>query len=138
MKTFRLVRLQIIYHTREKINFVDGLVINKEEGKGRWIVEIYTQIKYEEIFLGLPEEFLVYATISHKGHDPVPLFSSIHSITKMGDCISILLDSKMVSEWYHDTTGTVLDTLLQQGLTGADLLTTFKKKMHELKLEKQI
>jgi len=45
MKTFKLVSLQFIEDQDAKdIDFIDGLIINKEDEKRTWLIELFTDL----------------------------------------------------------------------------------------------
>ncbi len=68
MKTFKLVGLSVIDEEmrRQDIPFIDGLIINKEDGQNRWLVEAYLDDDYEPMFASLKEqpEFQLQVTIT--------------------------------------------------------------------------
>lgn len=53
MKTFKLISLDIIEEknediTQRRIKLLDGLIINREDDHGRWIIEAYVDQSYQD------------------------------------------------------------------------------------------
>lgn len=83
MKTFKLVGVQVIddHLHRQQIPLIDGLIINKEDGRNRWLVETYIDKQYEPLFAKLQrsqDEVRLEVTISHTGNDPAYMLATIH------------------------------------------------------------
>ncbi|MDF0727018.1 YwpF-like family protein [Cytobacillus sp. S13-E01] len=137
MKTFKLVSLAIVHDqqsskVREEITLLDGLIINKEDGENRWLMEAFIDKKYLELFETLQkndEEVHLHVTISKKSNDPASIFGKVKSITKMDEHLSILFDGTIKNK--IDLAEIVLNDLVDQGLQGEQLLTQFKLKLHE-------
>ena len=137
MKTFKLVSLAIVHDqqtskVREEITLLDGLIINKEDGENRWLMEVYIDKKYLELFDSIHkknEEIHLHATISKKSNDPASLFAKVKSINIMEEHISILLDGTIANK--IDLAEIVLNDLVVQGLQGEQLLKQFKVKLTE-------
>ncbi|ASS87155.1 hypothetical protein GLN3_08665 [Geobacillus lituanicus] len=134
MKTFKLVGLSVIdegMHRRD-IPFIDGLIINKEDGQNRWLVEAYLDDEYEPVFAGLKErtEFQLQVTITHTSNDPANMLVAVRSITKMNGHISVLMEGLMIPRRTH-LAEVVLAGLVKKGLQGEALLQEFRQQMHE-------
>ncbi|WP_044749182.1 YwpF-like family protein [Bacillus alveayuensis] len=137
MKTFKLAALSIVHDDRhrEKIGLIDGLIINKEDGRNHWLIETYLDKKYEELFSRLQqtnEEFRLQVTISHKSNDPANMIATVRSITIMDEHMSVLMDGLLVQN-KTDLAEIVLANLVEQGLQGEALLKEFKHQLHERK-----
>lgn len=53
MKTFKILSLTILNDgERVSIPLIDGLILNKEDGRGTWLIEAYTERKYLPFFCG--------------------------------------------------------------------------------------
>ncbi|KZE96477.1 hypothetical protein AVP43_01623 [Geobacillus stearothermophilus] len=134
MKTFKLVGLSVIdegMHRRD-IPFIDGLIINKEDGQNRWLVEAYLDDEYEPVFAGLKErtEFQLQVTITHTSNDPANMLVAVRSITKMNGHISVLMEGLMIPRRTH-LAEMVLAGLVEKGLQGEALLKEFRQQMDE-------
>jgi hypothetical protein len=135
MKTFKLVGLQVVYDDlhREEISLIDGLVINKEDGKNRWLIETYIDKQYEHLFSELQkenDEFRLQVTISNKSNDPANMVATVRSITLMNEHISVLMDGLLIRN-KTDLAEVVLAGLVEKGLQGEALLKEFKHQLHE-------
>jgi len=134
MKTFKLVGLSVIdgEMRRQDIPFIDGLIINKEDGQNRWLVEAYLDDDYEPVFADLKEqpEFQLQVTITNPGNDPANMLVAIRSITKMNGHISVLMEGLMIPRRTH-LAEVVLAGLVEKGLQGEALLKEFRQQMHE-------
>ncbi|MBA2871262.1 hypothetical protein HNQ85_001532 [Anoxybacillus calidus] len=135
MKTFKLAALSILHDEvhREDISLIDGLIINKEDNRNRWLIEMYLDKKYEELFSRLQqanEEFRLQVTISHKSNDPANMLATVRSITRMSEHMSVLMDGLLVRN-KTDLAEIVLANLVEQGLQGEALLKEFKHQLHE-------
>jgi hypothetical protein len=135
MKTFKLAALSILHDDvhREEISLIDGLIINKEDSRNRWLIETYLDKKYKELFSRLQqanEEFRLQVTISHKSNDPANMLATVRSITMMSEHMSVLMDGLLVRN-KTDLAEIVLANLVEQGLQGEALLKEFKHQLHE-------
>ncbi|AWO74669.1 MULTISPECIES: YwpF-like family protein [Geobacillus] len=134
MKTFKLVGLSVIDDDmhRQDIPFIDGLIINKEDGQNRWLVEAYLDDDYEPMFVNLQRrpEFQLQVTITHTSNDPANMLVAVRSITKMNGHISVLMEGLMIPRRTH-LAEVVLAGLVKKGLQGEALLQEFRQQMHE-------
>jgi predicted protein tyrosine phosphatase len=135
MKTFRLVRLQVIRDDwqREEIPLIDGLVINKEDEKGQWLIETYIDKQYEPLFAKLQQhrdEIRLQATISNIHNDPANMVATVRSINVMNDHMSVLMEGMLIRN-KMDWAETVLAGLVEKGLHGEALLQEFKHELRE-------
>lgn len=137
MKTFKLVSLVLFNGEqfssfREEIPLIDGLIINKEDGENRWLMEAYLDKNYFEIFnrsMVNNEELQFQIKISHKSNDPASLHARVKEINEMEHHISVLFDGVHITK--IDLAEIVLSELIDQGLEGANLLQEFRVKMVE-------
>ncbi|MBA2874544.1 YwpF-like family protein [Thermaerobacillus caldiproteolyticus] len=135
MKTFKLVGLSVVYDDlhREEVSLIDGLVINKEDGKNHWLIETYLDKEYEHFFSELQkekDEFRLQVTISNKSNDPANMIATIRSITSLNEHISVLMDGLLIRN-KTDLAEVVLAGLVEKGLQGEALLREFKHQLHE-------
>lgn len=133
MKTFKLVSFYLVDKKGDVISIplIDALIINKENEINTWIIEIFVEKKYLELFKDYSpdEKISVYTVITKKDNDPAPFVVQIISQKEIGDHASILFEGKL-----DRTTGyaeQLLEALLKTGLGGSELLSSFKQKMRD-------
>ena len=133
MKTFKLVSFYLVDKKGEVVSIplIDALIINKENEINTWIIEIFVEKKYQELFkdFSAEEKIPVYTVITKKDNEPAPFIVQIISQKEIGDNVSILFEGKL-----DRTTGyaeQLLEALLETGLDGNELLTSFKQKMKD-------
>lgn len=138
MKTFKLVSLKISHpHQQVKnqeIDLIDGLVINKEDEGRRWLLEVYVEKKYEELFTQLKEleqEVKIEATISRKDNDPASFITTVQSVSTMEENMSVLFNGNLVGK--ANISESILTELIDEGLQGNALLEEFKKRVSDKK-----
>ncbi|NCU16270.1 YwpF family protein [Pallidibacillus pasinlerensis] len=133
MKTFKLVSFYLVDKKGDVVSIplIDALIINKENEINTWIIEIFVEKKYQELFkdFSAEEKIPVYTVITKKDNEPAPFIVQIISQKEIGDNVSILFEGKL-----DRTTGyaeQLLEALLETGLDGNELLTSFKQKMKD-------
>lgn len=133
MKTFKLVSFYLVDKKGEVVSIplIDALIINKEYEINTWIIEIFVEKKYQELFkdFSAEEKIPVYTVITKKDNEPAPFIVQIISQKEIGGNVSILFEGKL-----DRTTGyaeQLLEALLETGLDGNELLTSFKQKMKD-------
>lgn len=134
MKTFKIVSLQVVQNG-ELMDFdiVDGLIINKEDGKKTWLVETLLTKDHIEFFQEAQqksEELEIQVVISHKENDPAAFMTSIRCIKELGGNISIMFEGKLKKQ-KNEYAELLLDDLIQKGMSGEELLRAFRDKMVE-------
>ncbi|MEH7383292.1 YwpF-like family protein [Bacillus sp. JJ1533] len=140
MKTFRLVSLMVLHQDEqpsriEDIPLIDGLIINKEDGENRWIVEAFFEKSFKPIFEKAKQDetkLNLQVIISKKSNDPATFMGDVKIIKEMDNSVSVLLDGNLVSS-RPIMAEIVLTDLIQQGLQGEGLLTEFKNRLQEKK-----
>lgn len=133
MKTFKIVALQVIddHQKAKNIPLTDGLIINKENDEGSWIIEAYVENRFLSYFESIHEKgdsFEIRVIITHAANDPAPFTVSIHSIKPVKDHISVLFTGRL-SKRRNEYLELLLDDLIKEGLSGEELLTEFKARM---------
>ncbi|MGD6842219.1 YwpF-like family protein [Bacillus infantis] len=132
MKTFKLVSLQIVEDDGLKDIFLDdGLIINKEDDLSNWLIEAYTSKSFLEYFTAAKESkkvMTVQAVITKKENDPAPLVITVSSVKELENHISVLLEGSLMRT-KSDYAERLLNSLMQEGYTGEDLLSEFKNRM---------
>lgn len=134
MKTFKLVALSFVDgEDIETLPLEDGLIMNREFGGESWLIEAYLPSEKMEMFLpyeGTSQLVHLQATISKPTNDPADFKATVKSISKLNDHISILFDAKLFRRKnnFHEK---VLQSLVNEGLTGDELIVQFKEKVQE-------
>src|SRR5699024_6687790 len=134
MKTFKLKRLKIIEEKDEiivlnNIPLAVGLTINKENDENTWVIEAYTDRKYQEFFTTLKEEndeVPIQVKITKENNDPATFLTSIIGINEIGYQMNILFDGSIVDE-RKSKIQEMLTSLVEEGYQGESLLEKFKE-----------
>ncbi|MGG3449036.1 YwpF family protein [Domibacillus aminovorans] len=127
MKTFKVAEFFLekeeISH---KIPLKDGLIINREDEKQSWLIELFLD-ESEELSIRRfhhISSLTARIAITDRGNDPAIFSVSMRGIQKLDHGISVLFDAQLRQRRNHYTKQ-VLDSLLKQGLEGEELLNTF-------------
>jgi len=131
MKTFKLISLQIIDDSEAlDITLHDGLIINKEDERNRWLIEAYVGANYHDFFTKLLEsekETPAQVVISKKENDPASFTTKVLSVKKIDGRLSVLFEGFLKrSKNYAEL---LLSDLIGKGLSGEELLSEFREKM---------
>lgn len=132
MKTFKLVGLKI----DEAIPLKDGLVINREDGENSWLIEALISKDWQPFFEKHEKEatcLRVFVTISKITNTPAQISAKVKNITVLDESISILLDGRLLSSRPVHEPEELLQSLMEQGLTGESLIAAFKENMQQRK-----
>lgn len=131
MKTFKLISLQIIDDSKAlDITLHDGLIINKEDERNRWLMEAYVDAKYEDFFTKLLEankETPAQVVISKKENDPASFTTRVLAVKKIDDRLSVLFEGFLKRT--RNYAELLLSNLIEKGLSGEELLSEFREKM---------
>lgn len=137
MKTFKLISLKVIESENEdlvhtEIPLKDGLIINREDEKNRWVIEAYTSKYYLDYFIELQkqEEVMIQVKITKKSNDPAVFLTSIIDVNEIGTNMNILFMGTIIDQ-RKSKIETLLEKLINQGFEGKELLIQFKKILHE-------
>lgn len=131
MKTFKLISLQIIDDSEAlDITLHDGLIINKEDERNRWLIEAYVGANYHDFFTKLlqsEKETPAQVVISKKENDPASFTTRVLSVKKIDGRLSVLFEGFLKrSKNYAEL---LLSDLIDKGLSGEELLSEFREKM---------
>ena len=132
MKTFKMISVSIISdHEEVQIAIEDGIVINQENSSRSWILELFTDQNYEAFFYFFKMSNKVYVVkviISYPENEPAHFEVVTYSVKQIGDHLSVLLRGtlKRVRRKYAES---LLAELIEDGLTGEDLLSKFESDM---------
>ena len=143
LKTFRLVSLALNLEEDGQEDFfeiplLDGLIINKEDGETRWIIEAFVDKKYQDLFqerLSKNDELHLQVTISKKTNDPAFLLAHVTSINVLDDHISVLIEGVLIRSKFHFAE-IILTQLVEAGFTGEELIKEFSLQLGEKRVKK--
>lgn len=135
MKTFKLKSLIILNHAdkqveKEVIPLIDGLIINREDGKDQWLIEAYIDQTFEDYFIHLQnkEDVMIEVKITKETNEPATFITSITSVNKIGNNMNVLFLGQMIDlkrgEAQH-----VLEQLVHEGYEGDQLIERFQRQM---------
>ncbi|MCU9613273.1 YwpF-like family protein [Caldibacillus lycopersici] len=132
MKTFKIVTFQLFNKMGAYINipFLDSLIINNENDKNTWLLEIF----FEEAYVTPFEEFApgeainVEVIITNKQNAPAVLTMKMISLKKIDTYFSVLLEGSL-HHGKHDYAERLLESLIEKGLSGEALLEAFQQKI---------
>ncbi|MER2038908.1 MAG: YwpF family protein [Solibacillus sp.] len=134
MKTFKMLSFDLFLDGENK-NFplIDGIIINQENSHQTWVLEVYTSSEYREVFndyIVSGELLEARAVISLPDNEPAPFSVVVHSLTDIGDKISVLLKGRLKAQ-RKKYAEQLLSNLLKNGLRNDELLEAFEKGMRE-------
>lgn len=127
-----MISLSIVSdHEEVPITIEDGIVINQENSSRSWVLELFTDQKYENYFNELKMSNDVYdvkVIISYPENEPAHFEVVTYSVKKIGDHLSVLLRGtlKRVRRKYAES---LLAQLIEDGLIGEELLSKFENDM---------
>ncbi|MFK9091483.1 YwpF-like family protein [Bacillus salipaludis] len=132
MKSFKLYSLDVVEDdTSVEVPLVDGLILNKEDDRSTWLLEAYTNLSLYDYFKKISEQnrdIIVEAVITKKENAPAYFQTKISSLLKFEKYISVLFEGHLRRN-KSDYSELLLDSLMQKGLEGEELLKEFKEKM---------
>jgi hypothetical protein len=132
MKTFKLISMQLADDDAlVDIDMEDGLIINKEDDKGTWLVEAFTDHKYIPYFQDAcdnDKEIIVHVVITKRENDPAAFSTKVCCVKKLKNHASILLTGKLTKP-KSDYPEKLLEYLMDKGLSGDELLAEFRDKI---------
>ncbi|WHY77416.1 YwpF-like family protein [Neobacillus sp. WH10] len=132
MKTFKLYSLDVVEDDSSvEVPLIDGLILNKEDDQSTWLLEAYTDLSLYDYFKEISEQnrdIIVEAVITKKENAPAFFQTKICSLLKFEKYISVLFEGHLRRN-KSDYSELLLDSLMQKGLEGEELLKEFKEKM---------
>ncbi|QPA24950.1 YwpF-like family protein [Mammaliicoccus fleurettii] len=144
MKTFKAVRFQIVSEnsTVTEYELIDGIIINKENSGTGWLLEIIiSDVHQEQMEQYMAEEKLldIRVVITRPSNDPALFDATIKHITPLKESISVVFECHIYTlrQVYAES---LLEQLVNEGLEGDELITTFNRMMQSkprLKDERQ-
>ncbi|MCP3030615.1 YwpF-like family protein [Halobacillus sp. A1] len=138
MKTFKLVSLDIVEEknddiTQRRIKLNDGLIINREDDRGRWVIEAYVDNIYEEYFssiLQTEEELFIQVKITKSSNQPATFIAKVIDMNVIGNDMNVIFIGTMIDR-RRENIEKVLKTLLDEGYQGDELLDEFRRRGEE-------
>ncbi|MFC0015896.1 MULTISPECIES: YwpF family protein [Allobacillus] len=138
MKTFKLISLTTLEKLgdelqNKEIEFHDGLIIDREIDRDRWLVESFMPKTYEEFFrnkLDKDREMVFQVRITKKENSKATLVGKVETIEEVDDSISVVIIGNMVNR-ERELVEQTLQDLIEAGYQGEQLLTKFKEKNQE-------
>ncbi len=135
MKTFKLKSLIILNHVDKQVEkkvipLIDGLIINREDGKDQWLVEAYVDKTFEDYFRKLQdkEDIMIEVKITKETNEPATFITSITGVNSIGSNMNVLFLGQMIDlkrgEAQH-----ILEQLVHDGYEGEKLIELFQRKM---------
>ena len=144
MKTFKAVRFQIVSEnsTVTEYELIDGVIINKENSGTGWLLEfVISDVHQEQMEQYMAEEKLldIRVVITRPSDDPALFDATIKHITPLKESISVVFECHIYTlrQVYAES---LLEQLVNEGLEGDELITTFNRMMQSkprLKDERQ-
>ncbi|OLO27627.1 hypothetical protein BTR23_19585 [Alkalihalophilus pseudofirmus] len=133
VKTYRLFSLQVLQPHEKgvsqlEIPIQDGLIIDMEDHEKKWLIDAVINTDKVGIFEKCDKEngkLIIEAVITSENNYPATMVTKIRKITHLSDKVSILLDGLMVIR-KDDIIDVILESIIDEGLTGKDLLQEFK------------
>lgn len=140
MKTFKLISLDIMEEQKEdltqrRIKLEDGLIINREDDHGRWVIEAYVDESYRGFFETMrekEEEIIVQVKITKQSNRPATFMVKPIDVNMIGDRMNVIFMGTIVDR-QQEQVEKVLKQLMDEGYQGEALLEEFKKRGQESK-----
>lgn len=133
MKTFKAVRFQIVSEQGGLTEFEleDGVIINKENRGTGWLLEIVISDAHYEAMKQYQDEgrlLDIRVVITRPSNDPALFDATIQRITKLDKTISVVFECHIYTlrQVYAES---LLEQLIDEGLSGEELKTTFNRMM---------
>ncbi|MBU6080551.1 YwpF-like family protein [Allobacillus halotolerans] len=138
MKTFKLISLTTLEKLgdelqNKEIEFYEGLIIDREIDRDRWLVEGYMPKSYEDFFrskLDKNREIVFQVRITKTENPKATLVGKVEAIEEVDDNISVIIIGNMVNR-ERELVEQTLQDLIEAGYQGEQLLIKFKEKNQE-------
>lgn len=133
MKTFKAVRFQIVSENGGITDYEleDGVIINKENSGTGWLLEIViSNNHYEQMkeFMDQGTLLDIRVVITRPANDPALFDATIKHIINFETTMSVVFECHIYTlrQVYAES---LLEQLIDEGLTGEELKTTFNRMM---------
>ena len=134
MKTFKMLSFDLMKDDGVlNIPIIDGIVINQENSRKSWILELFVSKEHKSIFEQLKnsdEVFEVHVIISFPDNEPAPFKVLVSGIEEIGEKITVLLKGTIKAR-RNKYAEALLSSLLSEELSSEELMQRFKKGMRE-------
>ncbi|WP_338751940.1 YwpF family protein [Bacillus sp. FJAT-52991] len=132
MKTFKVAGFFLNEPNQlREIKLIDGLIINKEDDKQAWLIELFVSKDYEEVFSHYQkqeDEMNVQVLISHPNNDPATFTAEMRDMKTLESGINILLEGRL-QQMRTEYAKRTLEKLVKEGIEGDALIETFNQSM---------
>ncbi|MCG3088488.1 YwpF-like family protein [Sporosarcina cyprini] len=132
MKTFKMISVGVLQDNQiQDFPLIDGIIINQENSHRMWILEMFIDQEYKELFENwkATEELLESrVVISYPENEPAGFLVAVDTVQEIGDHISVLLKGRLkrARSQYAEH---LLEELITEGLSGQELLARFEHDM---------
>lgn len=139
MKTFKMISFDLVNDDGgTHIPLVDGIVINQENSRKSWILELFISKEHQSIFEDLKDAnkvFEVHVIISFPDNEPAPFKVMVSDIREIGEKLTVLLKGtiKIRRSKYAEV---LLKQLLNENLPKEEIMERFSKGLRERPLLK--
>ncbi|MFY4775207.1 YwpF family protein [Metabacillus sp. RGM 3146] len=139
MKTFRLVGMKLERSEDPEKRYAEiplegGLIINKEDGENRWMIEALLNKNYLSFFQELKEKdenLNMLVTITKTTNTPAKVTAKIRQVVELEqDNVSVMFEGSLGANRPRGDAEKLLCELIDEGLGGEDLLHAFSVKWH--------
>ncbi|MFV8827679.1 YwpF family protein [Alkalihalobacterium sp. APHAB7] len=143
MKTYRLFSLRVLQPHEKGVSQVeiplqDGLIIDMEDSAKKWLIDAVINQDVIGIFEKCEKEngkLILEAVITSENNYPATMVTKVRKITHLSNKVSILLDGLMAVR-KDDIIDVILESIVDEGLTGEALLEEFKRRKATRGVEK--
>ncbi|HEY9577792.1 MAG TPA: YwpF family protein [Pseudobacillus sp.] len=136
MKSFKIAGFYLAEQDdAQEIELLDGLIINREDDKQSWLIELFVHPKYEEMFREFEkqeDELKVQVLITHPNNDPALFSAQVRDLNTLEDGISVLLEGRL-KQMRNEYAKQVLSDLVDKGFSGENLVNTFNTRLKQRK-----
>lgn len=133
MKTFKAVRFQIVNENGgvSEYEIEDGVIINKEGSGTGWLLEIVISNEHYDTFKTYMngEQLLdIRVVITRPANDPALFDATVKNVTQFKNSMSVIFECHIYTlrQVYAES---LLEELVDDGLTGEELKKTFNRMM---------
>ena len=132
MKTFKMISVGVLQDNQvQDFPLIDGIIINQENSHRMWILEMFIDQEYKELFENwkATEELLeARVVISYPENEPAGFLVAVDTVQEIGDHISVLMKGRLkrARSQYAEH---LLEELITEGLSGQELLSRFEHDM---------
>ena len=135
MKTFKMLSFDLINEDGGlNIPIIDGIVINQENSRKSWILELFLSKDHQSTFEMLKDSndvFEVHVIISFPDNEPAPFKVMVSDIREIGDGKITVLLKGTIKTRRSKYAEALLKSLLSENLSSDELMQRFTKGMRE-------